>query len=411
MGTPGSAPFQNARLYRSRGSVQKVVIRIDLARLYRISSPSLQEVFSCDPALVLLPSIATIWCFYMSNHNKGVGMQEGTKDARPAWTTRLKNYEGAENRRALIQLADTTLPYLAIFFTMLILARAQAPLWLILFLALPGGAFLMRSFIIFHDCCHGSYLSSRKANDLLGRALGLLVFTPFAEWRRSHGNHHVTAGNLDRRGVGDIWTMTVSEYEGSSALLRLRYRLYRNPLVLFVLGPFFIFVVMNRMPTRGSRAAQTRDLLIHDLALASTGALLGLTFGLLPWLLVQGSILLFGGMAGIWMFYVQHQFDPSYWRHGEGWSFFDAAMEGSSWYRLPAPLQWITGNIGLHHIHHLAPRIPNYRLQSCLEAIPELRLKNHLEFGRSLRAVSLNLWDEVAGTLIPFRALRGRAIG
>jgi len=338
-------------------------------------------------------------------------MQTQTTEDRPAWTATLKKFEGAVDWRARIQLVDTILPYLALFFAMLILARAKVSPWIVLALSLPAGGFLTRSFIIFHDCCHGSYLASRKLNDLLGRALGLLVFTPFADWRRSHGIHHVTAGNLDRRGLGDVWTMTVGEYEASTRFERLRYRLYRNPLVLFVLGPFFIFVVTNRFPSRGAKGAQLRDLILHDTALVAIAAGLSLAFGLLPYLFVQGSILLAGGMVGIWMFYVQHQFDPSYWRHGEGWSFFDAAMEGSSWYRLPPALQWITGNIGLHHVHHLAPRIPNYRLQACLDAIPELRLKNNLGIVRSLRSISLNLWDEAAGGLISFGALRRRGVG
>ena len=335
-------------------------------------------------------------------------MQTQRTEDRPAWTAMLKKFEGAVDWRARIQLLNTILPYLALFFAMLIMAHAKVSPWIVLALALPAGGFLTRSFIIFHDCCHGSYLSSRKRNDLLGIFLGLLVFTPFADWRRSHGIHHVTAGNLDRRGLGDVWTMTVAEYEASTRLERLRYRMYRNPIVLFVLGPFFIFVVMNRLPSRGAKGVQLRDLIFHDTALVAIAAGLSLAFGFLPWLLVQGSILLAGGMIGIWMFYVQHQFDPSYWRHGEGWSFFDAAMEGSSWYRLPPLLQWITGNIGLHHVHHLAPRIPNYRLQACLDAIPELRLKNHLGIARSLRSITLNLWDEAAGGLVSFRMLRTR---
>jgi len=324
-------------------------------------------------------------------------------DTKPSWLSQVKGFEGADDRKAIVQLVDTLLPYLALYALMLVLLHLGAPIWLPLLLALPGGAFLVRTFILFHDCCHGSFLSSRRANDALGIVLGILALTPFADWRRSHGIHHSSAGNLDRRGLGDIWTMTVAEYAASPPLRRLLYRFYRNPITLFIFGPFFIFVLLNRFPSKGAKKRQIRDLVLHNAALIAMGAALSIAFGPLDWLLVQGSIIFFGGIAGIWMFYVQHQFDPTYWARDDRWSSFDAALQGSSWYRLPRIAQWITGNIGLHHIHHLNPRIPNYRLQACLDAIPELVLPGSMNFARSLKSIGLNLWDEKGGILVSFR--------
>lgn len=329
--------------------------------------------------------------------------------AAPRWTAGLKTFERPDGRRALLQLADTLLPYLAGLLAMLFALRLLPSPWLALLLAIPAGGFMVRTFILFHDCCHGSFLPSRRANDALGAFLGILVFTPFADWRRSHGRHHQTTGQLDERGIGDVWTMTVAEYRAAGRAKRLLYRFYRNPLTLFVLGPFFIFLLINRFPSKGAGRRQKRDLVFHNLALLLFHGGMCLVFGVIPWVLVQASVLLVGGLVGIWMFYVQHQFDPTWWARGSEWSFVEASFQGSSWYRLPRPLQWMTGNIGLHHVHHLNPRIPNYRLQDCLEAIPELRLKKPLGFLMSLRAISLKLWDENRRALVPFSALRGPA--
>ncbi|MEI6876635.1 MAG: fatty acid desaturase [Spirochaetota bacterium] len=335
-------------------------------------------------------------------------MSYKTREAKPEWLDKLRDFEKSDNRKALTQLADTLLPYLAGMSLMFLSRSLGWPLWITLLLALPTGGFLVRSFILFHDCCHGSFLPSRKANDALGFLLGIVAFTPFADWRRSHGIHHSTAGNLDKRGLGDVWTMTVDEYRTGPLLKRALYRFYRNPVTLFVFGPFFIFILLNRLPSAGARGRQLRDLVAHDLSLVAVGALLSVIFGIWNYLLVQGSVIFFGGLAGIWMFYVQHQSDPTYWERGKAWSFVDAALVGSSWYKLPRAVQWITGNIGLHHIHHLSPRIPNYRLEDCLEAIPELRVKEPLGFTKSLHSIFLKLWDERARSLVTFKgALQG----
>ena len=323
--------------------------------------------------------------------------------ARPEWVSSLASFEKPDARRAVLQLADTLLPYMALMALMVISVTKAWPVWTTLVLALPAGAFLVRLFIFFHDCCHGSYLPSRKAMDALGAALGVLTFTPYGAWRHAHGIHHSTSGNLDRRGVGDVWTLTLDEYRSSTWLRRLGYRLFRHPLVMFGLGPLFAFVVAQRFPAWGSSRRQVASVLYTDLAILAVVLAASLTIGLRTYLLIQLPVMFVAGLLGLWLFYVQHQFDPGYWEHSEEWNSFQAALQGSSFYRLPKVLQWFSGNIGLHHIHHLRPRIPNYNLQECLNAIPELSLPAPLTLRRSLASVRLNLWDEAGKRLLSFR--------
>jgi omega-6 fatty acid desaturase (delta-12 desaturase) len=241
---------------------------------------------------------------------------------------------------------------------------------------------------------------------VIGTFLGILTFTPYATWRCCHGIHHATVGNLDRRGVGDIWTMTVQEYEASSRFARLKYRLYRNPLVLFVLGPVYVFLIRNRFPDKHAKRGQTLSLSITNAGILAIAAVCAFTIGLRAYLLIQLPTLFFAAVGGIWLFYVQHQFDPSYWARSNDWQTFEACMRGSSFYKLPPVLQWFSANIGLHHIHHLAPRIPNYRLQACLDAIPDLDLPDAITLRRSFSAIYLNLWDEMGKRLVSFRSLQ-----
>jgi omega-6 fatty acid desaturase (delta-12 desaturase) len=255
---------------------------------------------------------------------------------------------------------------------------------------------------MFHDCCHGSFLRSRRGTRIIGTILGVLTFTPFGDWRHAHGIHHSSSGNLDRRGVGDIWTMTVREYQRSSKRERMQYRLFRHPLVMFGLGPIYTFLIRNRFPGSYATKAERANLALTNGAILAIAAAASLTIGIVPYLLIQLPVVVIAGVGGIWLFYVQHQFDPSYWARDEEWESVAAALHGSSHYRLPPVLQWLSGNIGLHHIHHLLPRIPNYRLQQCLEAIPELQLERPLTIARSIRSVRLNLWDEANGELVSF---------
>jgi omega-6 fatty acid desaturase (delta-12 desaturase) len=325
---------------------------------------------------------------------------------KPAWLHKLKGYESPNTGKALWQIANTLLPYAGLWALMIYALGRGLPYWMILPLIVLASLFLVRMFIFFHDCCHGSFLPNRAANRIVGTALGVLTFTAYDEFRHSHGVHHSTAGNLDRRGVGDVWTMTVDEFRGSHPWRRLNYRMYRHPLVLFLLGPVLIFLVTNRLPRRGANARRVMNVLMTNLLILAVAAAMGLTWGWTTYLRIQLPILSLAGIMGIWLFYVQHQFDPTYWTRNESWSYTDAALQGSSYYRLPRVLQWLSGNIGLHHVHHLRPRIPNYRLQACLDAIPQLRLEDPLTIRKSLSAIWLNLWDERMGRLVRFADAR-----
>jgi omega-6 fatty acid desaturase (delta-12 desaturase) len=276
-------------------------------------------------------------------------------------------------------------------------------------LALPAAGFLVRLFIIQHDCAHGSFFPSRVANETLGTLLGVLTLTPHQYWTRTHALHHAGSGNLDERGWGDIDTLTVREYLRLNRWRRLAYRLCRHPLVLFGIGPSFHFVIKHRLPwiVPAAWRRERASILATDLALLALLALALATIGLPRVLLVQAPITAISGACGVWLFYVQHQFERAYWRPGRDWSFEAAGLSGSSYYALPRPLQWLTGSIGLHHIHHLSPRVPSYRLQACLEQTPELRVPP-LTLRASLRCAGLALWDETAGVLVSFAELGTR---
>jgi omega-6 fatty acid desaturase (delta-12 desaturase) len=324
---------------------------------------------------------------------------------KPSWVSSLKQFEKPSALKVTLQLVDTLIPYAALWALMYLTMRWGLPYWATLLIALPAGALMLRLFIFFHDCCHGSYLASELAMKIIGNVLGIIVFTPYAYWRHSHGVHHSTAGNLDRRGVGDVWTMTAEEYAACTRFKRLQYRLFRNPFIMFGLGPIYSFLIMQRIPSHASKPNQVVSVLLTDLALAAIVVTAGLTIGLKAYLLIQLPILLLGGAAGVWLFYVQHQFDPSYWERNETWESMESAMQGSSYYKLPRVFQWISASIGLHHVHHLRPRIPNYNLQRCLNEIPELQLPNPLTLGNSLRSVRLKLWDEKRKLLLSFREM------
>jgi omega-6 fatty acid desaturase (delta-12 desaturase) len=334
-------------------------------------------------------------------------MEDQTRrEQKPAWVTAMKRFETPDPRKVAIQLLDTLPPYLGLLVLMFFTMSWHLPYIVTLIIALPAGAFLMRLFIIFHDCGHGSYVASPLGQKIIGNILGVMTFTAFADWRRSHGIHHSSAGNLDRRGVGDVWTMTMDEYAASSPLRRMWYRIFRNPFVMFGLGPFFSFLIIHRWPTKGSNRTQFLSVMLTNAAIAAIVTACALTIGIKDYLLIQLPVLLLGGAGGVWLFYIQHQFDPSYWARTEEWESMEAAMRGSSFYRLPRVLQWISGNIGFHHIHHLRPRIPNYNLQQCLNETPELQLPDPLLLGPSLSSIRLKVWDERAKILLTLRQMR-----
>ena len=277
--------------------------------------------------------------------------------------------------RSVWQLVDTAAPLAALWIAMVLLA--DRAFWLTLILAAPAAAFLIRLFIIQHDCGHGAFFPSTRASNLVGTVIGIFTLTPYDYWRRVHALHHATSGNLERRGVGDIDTLTVREYLALSRWRRLKYRLYRNPLILFGIGPSFHFIILHRLPTLVPREwkRERRSIWGTNLAIAATVAVMALTFGLRRFLMVQLPITLLASSLGVWLFYVQHQFRDTYWEHEPEWDFLAAGLRGSSYYALPRVLQWFTGNIGLHHIHHLNSRIPNYLLQRCLDENPPLQWK------------------------------------
>lgn len=319
----------------------------------------------------------------------------------------LAGYESSDARSALRQLILTAVPYGALWLTMLAASRDWP--WLTLLLAVPTAGLLVRLFLIQHDCAHRSFLPSRAANDALGTLIGFLTLTPHACWRRLHLMHHATSGNLDRRGSGDLDTLTVSEYLALSPGRQWRYRVYRNPVVLFAIVPFVHFVVRQRWsPFGGARWLQERSsvYLTNAVIVAYTIAW-SWAIGVERFLLVQGPMYLLAASVGMWLFYVQHQFEETYWDRDSRWDAVAAGMRGSSYYVLPKRLEWLTCCIGLHHIHHLSPRIPSYRLRQCLDENPVLQQAPRLTLRQSLRCTSLKLWDEESRRLVPFpRAVR-----
>lgn len=307
---------------------------------------------------------------------------------------------------AIRQILNTLLPYAALWVLMLYTVREGYAYWITLALAVVAAGLLVRVFILFHDAGHGSFFASRRANRVLGYVTGILTFTPFEQWRHSHAIHHATVGDLDRRGVGDVWTMTVAEYRAAPRWKRWGYRIYRNPLVMFGLGPAFIFLITQRFFQKGDRKQERFSVVFTNLAIVAILALASVTIGLRAYVSIQLPVILMAGSAGVWLFYVQHQFEGVYWARREDWEPLRAALEGSSYYRLPRILQWFTGSIGLHHVHHVQARVPNYHLQRCYDDLPDLQEVTPLTLLESLRCVRLNLWDEEAGRLVSFGDLK-----
>lgn len=332
---------------------------------------------------------------------EGVSTQRVASD----WRGIITRYQRSDPARSLTQVATTLVPLAALFYLMY--RSLVLPYWVTLALALPAGGLLVRTFIIMHDCAHGSFLPWKRANTLLGWVTGVLTMTPFGQWRHGHALHHASSGDLDRRGHGDVDTLTVREYLALTRGGRLKYRLLRNPLVLFGLGPIH-FVLMNRVPPRGPDATARLRLSVWgtNAAIAALYVGVSLWVGWTTVLLVYAPAMYLAAAGGIWLFYVQHQFEDTYWQqHGE-WDYATAAIRGSSYLKLPAVLQWFTGSIGLHHVHHLGPRIPNYALQGCHDENPLFHEVTVITLAQSVRTLRLTLWDEDRGRLIGFGDLR-----
>jgi len=320
------------------------------------------------------------------------------------WKRIVVRFQKPSARKATWQIINSLGPYALLWFLMYY-TRAIS-WWLTLPLALLAGAFLVRVFIIFHDCGHGSFFRSSRANNVWGFLCGLLTFTPFYEWRWEHSLHHASSGDLDRRGRGDVWTMTVQEYLEASRGKRFAYRLARNPIVLFVLAPLYVFLIRQRFPTPSAHRRERHSVAWMNLALLGMAAVMTALFGLKAYLLIQVTAIMAAGAAGFWLFYVQHQFEGVYWERRDDWDYAAAALQGSSFYKLPRVLQWFSGNIGFHHIHHLSPRVPNYHLEQCHQADPLFQTVKAVTFFSSFKSLTFRLWDEQRRMLVGYRALR-----
>jgi acyl-lipid omega-6 desaturase (Delta-12 desaturase) len=342
----------------------------------------------------------------LSSPNLSAG--EGGSSDSPLWR-QLAPYAQASTPKALLGLATSVLPYLALTVAMWRLLDVSE---LVVFvLAVPTAAFLVRTFVIFHDCSHGSFLGSKRSNAWLGITLGLLLYSPFLRWRHDHAVHHATSGDLARRGTGDVRTLTVAEYRARSCCGRLGYRLWRNPVVMFGLGPLLAIIIGPRIVARGARPRMRRSVIATNVALA---VMVGVVCWLIGWrayLLVYGPAALLAGSAGIWLFYVQHQFEDTYWEAAENWSYADAGLRGSSYLKLPYLLRFCSGNIGYHHVHHLNARIPYYNLKKAHDENPIFQTVPTLGLRDGIRATRLKLWDEDLRRLVTFSAARGKAPG
>jgi acyl-lipid omega-6 desaturase (Delta-12 desaturase) len=320
------------------------------------------------------------------------------------WKDTLAPYARPRLRRSLLDLATSVVPYLAL--SVLIYLALDVSVLLALALAVPAAGFLLRTYILFHDCTHGSFMPTKRGNVWLGRVLGVIVYSPYQSWRHSHAVHHATAGDLDRRGVGDVPTMTAAEFHSSPWTKRLGYWLFRHPLVMFGIGPVYAMIVQPRLVSRSQRPRNRRSVIGTNIALAVVVGALCWLIGWREYLLVWGPAAFLAGAAGVWLFYVQHQFEDAYWESTGDWSYADAALRGSSYLRLPKVLQFFTGNIGLHHVHHLSARIPNYNLQRAHDDNPVFHDVPRLSLWDGLRAVRLKLWDADRGRLVTFAEAR-----
>jgi omega-6 fatty acid desaturase (delta-12 desaturase) len=347
-----------------------------------------------------------------STDSPAAASNAGAPDARApdarTWTHILARYREPSRLRSIIELVITAGPFALLWLAMWVTFHFGY-YWLCFLFTLPAAGFLVRLFMIQHDCGHGSFFRAKLANDWVGRVLGVLTCTPYAFWRRTHSMHHAGSGNLDKRGMGDIDTLTVEEYLALSRLGRLRYRLYRHPAVMFGVGPAYLFLLQHRLPIGLMRGAGWQPWLSTmgtNLALAVICATLIWLIGIWPFLLIHLPVMLLAAAFGVWLFYVQHQFEGTRWAHQRDWNIHEAALHGSSHYRLPVVLRWFTANIGVHHVHHLNSRIPYYRLPRALRDHPQLDAIGRLTLIESIKCVRLVLWDEQRQRLISFGELR-----
>jgi omega-6 fatty acid desaturase (delta-12 desaturase) len=318
-----------------------------------------------------------------------------------SWQKAIMKYTQPDIRKSIWQIINTLLPYLGLWYLMI--QSLEVSYWITLILAVIASGFLIRLFIIFHDCGHGSFFKSKQANNIIGMAFGILSFTPYNKWHNQHFDHHATSVNLDKRGLGDVWTMTLEEFRNSSKWKRLVYRAFRNPVLMFTIGPLFMILVQNRFSKKTMDRKARLNVYFTNIVVVIIATGMSLLIGLKAYLLIQIPVLFISHVAGLWLFYIQHQFEDVSWNRDINWDYKTAAIEGSSFLKLPAVLQWFTGNIGFHHLHHLSPRIPNYNLQKCHNENDLFRTVKPVTLFSTFKALNLSLWDEANRQLVRFR--------
>lgn len=331
--------------------------------------------------------------------NKNTGKTEEEK-----WVKVIAPYRNGSNLHSWWQIANTLIPYIGLWILMVI--SLEYSYWITLPLILLSAGFLVRLFIIFHDCGHGSFFNSKGLSETVGHIFGILAFTPYHRWHHAHLIHHRTVGNLDKRGDGDVWTLTVDEYLVLPKRKQLAYRIFRNPLIMFGLGAPLLFLINNRFTRSDFSKREKISVWVTNAGIALLATTLCLTIGWKAYLLIQVPVMYFASIGGVYLFYLQHQFDGTHWYANEDWDFKTVALHGSSFYKLPAVLQWFSGNIGFHHVHHLSSKIPNYRLEKCHNENELFRSIKPIPFLRGFKAVQLKLWDTRTGRLIGFRDLK-----
>jgi acyl-lipid omega-6 desaturase (Delta-12 desaturase) len=320
-----------------------------------------------------------------------------------SWEKVIMRYNHPELRKSIWQIFNSVVPYIFMWYIMY--RSLEYSYILTLLLSVLAAGFLIRIFIIFHDCGHGAFFSSRKANETIGMIMGILAFTPYYKWHQQHKIHHATAGNLDKRGIGDVWTMTVDEYKNSSKWIRFFYRSFRNPFIMFTIGPLFVIFFQNRVSLKSMTIKEKFNIWLTNFFILVMAMSISMLIGFSAFLLIQLPVIIFAHIAGLWLFYIQHQFDETSWVRDPSWDYKTAAIKNCSFLKLPSVLQWFTGNIGFHHVHHLSPRIPNYNLEKCHfenEIFSEVK---PVYVFKTFRALKLSLWDEATHTMISFRRL------
>lgn len=335
--------------------------------------------------------------------SKNSPVASGAKPAkkRPEWQDAVRRHSGPDLKRSLWQLVNTLVPLTALWVAMGF--TVQTNYWITLLLAIPAGLLVVRSFIIFHDCGHGSFFKNKRTNHVVGTLLGVLTCTPYNDWSREHALHHSKSGDLDHRGFGDIWTLTVQEYNQRSTFDKWRYRVYRHPIMMFLIGPIFYFVIQQRFTRSYTGASGRASVYVTNILLAIYVIAMSYALGgFKNFIMIQAPVTAFASIVGVWMFYVQHQFEDVYWDRHEKWDYVTASLEGSSFYKLPRLFQWFSGNIGFHHIHHLSARIPNYKLEQCYNEEAIFQEIVPLTFRKSLRLINFRLWDEDSRKMVDF---------